>query len=138
MTTTALNSIRISSKLTIPSKILSIALGLPISAVIAVQTQFAWWAVLISLGLIVFCLWCSYVTVDAYIEKNNLVIKGLFMTHQQVPFESIQSMKMFRSKKHTYFYFKATHHKFLVISPIWGKEKEALFELYGKISIKNQ
>lgn len=136
MTTAASNSIRISSQLTILSKILLILIGLPICAVIATQTQFVWWGVLISLGLVAFCLWCSYITVNAFLEEKHLVVKGLFKSAQQVPLESIQNVKVFRSKKHTYFYFKSTKHKFLVISPVWGKEREALFNLYEKLTSK--
>lgn len=136
MTTATSNSIRISSQLTILSKILLIIFGLPISAVIAIQTQFAWWAVLISLTLVALCIWFSYVTVNAFLEEKHLIITGLFKGNENVPLESIQSVKMFSSKKNTYFFFKATNHKFLVISPVWGKEREALFGLYEKFSSK--
>ena len=136
MTAASSNSIRISSQLTILSKVMLILLGLPISAVIAVQTQFTWWGILIALGLCAFCLWCSYMTVNAFLEEKHLVVKGLIKPPQHVPIESIQSVKMFRSKKHTYFYFKASDHKFLLISPVWGKEREALFALYEKLSTK--
>lgn len=136
MNNSSTQSIRISSKLTILSKISLILIGIPISVIIATQTQFAWWAILISIALTYFCVWCSYKLVNAYLEPSLLVIKGLVKPSQQVPIDSIQSIKMFQSKKHTYFYFKTSEHKFLIISPIWGKEREALFELHQKYSNK--
>ncbi len=138
MTQNSQNPLRISSQLTILSKLLLIFLGLPISAIVSFQTQFAWWGILISFSLFAFCIWASYITVNAYLEEKHMIIKGLFKAQQRVPLESIKSVKKLRSRQHTYFYFTTTDLKFLVISPVWGKEKEALFSLYEKLTSKNQ
>lgn len=130
------NPISISSKITNFSKIALILLGLPISAVVAVETQYSWWGVLIGLGLAAFCIYIARITVNSQMEGETFLFKGLFQPQVQIPLSAVQSIQMFRSKKHTYFLISSRAHRYFVISPLWGSGREHLLRIYQEFQIK--
>ena len=121
---------RLSSQLTLLSKVAIILIGLPISAVIAVETQYAIWGIAISLLLMAFCVFFAIKTADLYKENDNLIFQKPMQGKVTVASHEVSKVKLFKSKKHTYLWFETAKGSFLVIAPMWGEERAALLKIH--------
>ena len=123
---------RLSSKLTTFSKILILLLGIPISCVIAVQTDYAVWGVGLSILLVCCCVFFALKTADLYKNNDVFVFKKFGASDTLVLFNEINKVKIFHSNKNTYLWFDTTKGSFLVIAPMWGDSKLALIDIYSQ------
>jgi hypothetical protein len=121
---------RLSSKLTKVSKVFLILFGIPISLTVSVQTHFAVWAILISVALIVFCVYFSYLTLDAFKQGDAIRFVGLFGSETIVERQNILKISRLRSRRNEYFFFTTAAAKFLVIAPLWGAGYDELNKIY--------
>ncbi len=125
---------RVSSKLTLFSKIMILVFGIPVSCVIAYESQYALWSIGVSLLMIALCLFFAVKTADLYKENETLVFQKPMTGRVSVNKHEIKKVKLFRSSKHTYLWFNTLKGSFLVIAPMWGDEREALLKIHSEYS----
>lgn len=120
-----------SSKLTLLSKIMILVLGLPISGMVAIESHFAIWSLGISLLMMVFCLFFALKAADLYKENDSLVFHKPLQGKISVNSHEVKKVKLFKSRRHTYVWFETIKGSFLIIAPMWGKERDALLNIYN-------
>jgi hypothetical protein len=124
---------RLSSKLTLLSQVAILLIGIPVSCVIAVESQYAIWGLAVSLILITLCLFFGVKTSDLYQENEILIFKRPLQGKISVTPHEVLKIKLVKSNKHTYLWFTTAKGNFLVIAPLWGDEKSALLKIHGNL-----
>ncbi len=121
---------RLSSKLTLLSKVTILLIGLPMSCVIAIESQYAIWSLAVTLILIVFCVFFAVKTADLYRENETYIFQRLGLGKVSVAPQEIGKIKHFKFQKYSYLWFETEKGSFLVIAPMWGEERTALLNIY--------
>ena len=124
--------LRLSSKATLFTKVLTLLVGIPVSSVVMFKTGYVWWADLIGLAGISMCIAFAYFAVEAHLLDNDFLISGLFEKRRRVNLSAIQNIKKFKSRGQTYFYYQTPSEKFLIMCPIYGDGRKVLYKLYNE------
>lgn len=124
--------LRLSSKGTLFTKVLTLLVGIPVSSVVMFKTGYIWWADLVGILGISICVAFAYLAVDAYLQDNDFLISGLFASRRRINLSAIQNIKKFKSRGQTYFYYQTPSVKFLIMCPVYGDGRKVLYKLYNE------
>lgn len=130
--------LRLSSKATLITKVLTLLVGIPVSSVIMFRTGYIWWADLIGISGVFFCVAFAYLAVDAFLHENDFLVSGLFESRSRIKLSGIQKIKKFKSRGQTYFYYQTPTKKFLIMCPLYGDGRKVLYKLYNEFQANPQ
>ena len=122
--------LRLSSKLTMLTKVLTLLVGIPVSALIVFRTNYSWWGDILGLLCGALSVAFAYLAVDAHLTGNDFLITGLFETQKRVNLSAIQEIKKFKSRGQSY--YVTPNEKFLIMCPLFGDGRKVLYKLYNE------
>lgn len=128
--------LRLSSKLSTLSMIVSPPFGVLIALMIVDKTFYAWWGILVAIGLLVFTFYFPYLTYNVFFKDGGLVVQRFWGTSRLVQMENILKIKCIKLKRSEYYFVTCADFKFIIISPYWGRGRLALENLYLKLNSK--